>query len=97
MSTVFCGLRIAAVSAMKWTPQKTIASASVAAASRERPSESPDEVRDVLYLGHLVVVGEDHRASLGGELADLLLHGGDLVGQWVMSAPVRRRVSGRNA
>ena len=41
MSTVFSGERIAAVSAMKWTPQKTIASASVRAASRESPSESP--------------------------------------------------------
>ncbi len=41
ISTVFSGERIAAVSAMKWTPQKTIASASVAAASRDRPSESP--------------------------------------------------------
>jgi hypothetical protein len=39
--TVFSGLRIAAVSAMKWTPQKTIVCASVAAAWRERPSESP--------------------------------------------------------
>ena len=41
MSTVLSGERIAAVSAMKWTPQKTIASASVAAASRDSPSESP--------------------------------------------------------
>ncbi len=41
MRTVFSGARIAAVSAMKWTPQKTIASASVAAASRDSPSESP--------------------------------------------------------
>ena len=41
ISTVFSGERILAVSAMKWTPQKTIASASVAAAWRERPSESP--------------------------------------------------------
>ena len=41
MSTVFCGLRIAAVSAMKWTPQKTMFAASVAAASRESPRESP--------------------------------------------------------
>ena len=41
ISTVFSGERIFAVSAMKWTPQKTIASASVAAAWRERPSESP--------------------------------------------------------
>ena len=40
-STVRPGQTIAAVSAMKWTPQKTIAAASVAAASRERPRESP--------------------------------------------------------
>ena len=41
ISTVLSGLRIVAVSAMKWTPQKTIVAASVAAAWRERPSESP--------------------------------------------------------
>ncbi len=41
MSTVFRGDRILAVSAMKWTPQKTMTSASVAAASCESPSESP--------------------------------------------------------
>ena len=41
MRMVFSGLRIAAVSAMKWTPQKTTLEASVAAAWRERPSESP--------------------------------------------------------
>jgi len=41
MSTVLSGQRMAAVSAMKWTPQKTMAEASTAAASRERPSESP--------------------------------------------------------
>ncbi len=42
ISTVFCGHRIDAVSAMKCTPQNTITSASVAAAAlRERPSESP--------------------------------------------------------
>ena len=40
-STVFSGEMIAAVSAMKWTPQKTIVEASVFAASRARPSESP--------------------------------------------------------
>ena len=39
--TVFSGDRIFAVSAMKCTPQKTIASSPVAAAWRERPSESP--------------------------------------------------------
>ena len=39
--TVFSGERIAALSAMKWTPQKTITSAVVFAASCESPSESP--------------------------------------------------------
>ena len=41
ISTSFSGERIFAVSAMKWTPQKTITSASVAAASCDSPSESP--------------------------------------------------------
>ena len=41
ISTVFSGARIAAVSAMKWTPQKAIVDASWAAACRESPSESP--------------------------------------------------------
>ena len=41
ISTVFSGERMEAVSAMKCTPQKTITSASVEAASRESPSESP--------------------------------------------------------
>ena len=40
-STVLSGERIFAVSAMKWTPQNTIVSASVAAAWPERASESP--------------------------------------------------------
>jgi hypothetical protein len=40
-STVLCGDRIFAVSAMKCTPQNTIVPASVLAASRDRPSESP--------------------------------------------------------
>ena len=41
ISTFLSGQRIEAVSAMKWTPQKSITSASVAAAWRESPSESP--------------------------------------------------------
>jgi hypothetical protein len=41
ISTVFDGDRIFAVSAMKCTPQKTMTSAFVAAASCDRPSESP--------------------------------------------------------
>ena len=40
-STVLFGESTAAVSAMKCTPQKTMTSASVLAASRDRPSESP--------------------------------------------------------
>ena len=39
--TVFSGLSMAAVSAMKWTPQKPITSASVLAASLLNCSESP--------------------------------------------------------
>ena len=39
--TVFSGERIDAVSAMKWTPQKAITLAPVAAACCESPSESP--------------------------------------------------------
>jgi hypothetical protein len=41
INTVFSGLRTFAVSAMKWTPQKTIRSARARAASIDRPSESP--------------------------------------------------------
>ena len=42
------------------------------------PERVADEVRDILNLGNLVVVGEDHGAALGGERANLLVHGGDL-------------------
>ena len=38
-----------------------------------------DVIGDVLDLGQLVVVGEDHGAALGGERAYLVLHGGDVV------------------
>ena len=58
---------------MKCTPQKTIVSASV---GRRAPGEAErvaDVVGDVLDLGHLVVVGEDHRAALGRERAHLVL------------------------
>ena len=37
------------------------------------------EVRHVLHLGHLVVVGEDHRVALLGEGAHLVLEAADLV------------------
>ena len=38
-------------------------------------------VGDVLDLGQLVVVGEDHRVALGGERADLLAQLSDLLGR----------------
>ena len=41
MRTVLCGDKTLAVSAMKCTPQKTMTSAEVSAASCESPSESP--------------------------------------------------------
>ncbi|SHT19513.1 Uncharacterised protein [Mycobacteroides abscessus subsp. abscessus] len=41
MSTVFSGLRILAVSAMKCTPQNTIVSSGASAAIRDKASESP--------------------------------------------------------
>src|SRR6185503_11619258 len=37
-----------------------------------------DEIRDVLHLGHLVVVGEDDRVALASELANLGAHAGDV-------------------
>ena len=64
ISTVFPGERIFAVSAMKWTPQKTMTSASVAAASCERPEGVAQEVAHLLDLHPLVVVAEDHRVQL---------------------------------
>ena len=49
---------------MKCTPQKTIVSPSAAAADAGEPERVADVVGDVLYLGHLVVVREDHRVAL---------------------------------
>ena len=72
ISTVFSGERTEAVSAMKWTPQNSI---TVGVGLRRLAREAErvaDEVGDVLELGQLVVVGEDHRVALGGERADLV-------------------------
>jgi hypothetical protein len=66
------GESTAAVSAMKCTPQKTMTSASVLAASR-----GPLFGGHVLDLGALVVVGEDDRVALAGERPDLTLQVGD--------------------
>ena len=74
MSTVLSGARIFAVSAMKCTPQKTMTSASVAAAFRERRQRVADVVGDVLDLGHLVVVRQDDGLALGCQRAHLVLH-----------------------
>ena len=73
ISTCLSGLRIAAVSAMKWTPQKTI---TVRVRRRRLPGEPErvaDVVRDVLHLRQLVVVGEDDRVALAGELTHLVV------------------------
>ena len=73
ISTVLSGERIVAVSAMKWTPQKTIAAASVAARLAREAERVADEVGHVLDLGHLVVVGEDDGVALARQLAHLVL------------------------
>ena len=76
--TVLSGERIEAVSAMKCTPQNAIRrplGGRRAAAEAERVA---DVVGDVLDLGQLVVVGEDHRVALLGERADLGLQAGDV-------------------
>ena len=79
ISTVFSGERIEAVSAMKWTPQKAITEASGGGRLAREAERVADEVGDVLDLGHLVVVGEDHRVALGGQGADLLARSLDLL------------------
>ena len=73
ISTVRPGQTIAAVSAMKWTPQKTIV---VRVGRRRLPREAErvaDEVGHVLHVGELVVVGEEDGVPLAGELADLVV------------------------
>ncbi len=64
ISTVLSGERIAAVSAMKWTPQKTIAAAVRGRGLAGQAERVADVVGHVLHLGHLVVVGEDDRVAL---------------------------------
>ena len=78
-STVLSGERIEAVSAMKWTPQKAITSALGARRLLREAERVADEVRDVLDLGQLVVVGEDHGAALLRERPHLGLQCGDVV------------------
>ena len=52
---------------MKCTPQKTISSRIGRRRLAGEPERVADEVGQVLDLGHLVVVGQDHRAALGCE------------------------------
>ena len=63
---------------MKWTPQNSITSASVAAACAREAERVADEVGDVLELGQLVVVGEDDGVALRAERAHLGRHALDL-------------------
>ena len=72
-STVFSGERMAAVSAMKCTPQKTITSAAGPGGLAREPERVAHDVGDVLHFGTLVVVGEDHRVALAGGAADFLV------------------------
>ena len=62
---------------MKCTPQNAMTLSDERAASCESSRESPDEVGDVLHLGHLVVVRQDHGVALAREGAHLVLEGGD--------------------
>ena len=57
-STRFCGDRIAAVSAMKCTPQKTITVRVGLRRLARQPERVAHEIGDVLHLGALVVVRE---------------------------------------
>ena len=61
--TVFVGERIAAVSAMKCTPQKTITSAGLGSFARQT-ERIANKVRHVLDFGAFVVVGEDDGIAL---------------------------------
>ena len=74
------GHRIDAVSAMKCTPQKTIAAPPAPRRLLAEAERVADVVGHVLDLGHLVVVREDDRVALLGERADLRLHLGDVRG-----------------
>ena len=76
---------------MKCTPQKTITSPSAGRRLAREPERVADVVGDVLDLGHLVVVREDHRVALGRQRAHLVLQRGDLLGASAPRAPGLRR------
>ena len=79
ISTVFWGERTDAVSAMKWTPQKAMTSRVGRGGLARELERVAGEVGDVLNLGHLVVVREDHRVALGRERAHLGGHALDVL------------------
>ena len=63
-TTILSGFRIFAVSAMKWTPQNTMTSACGLGRGLRQLERVADEVGEVLDLGLLVVVREDHGVAL---------------------------------
>ncbi len=66
----FAGERIAAVSAMKCTPQKTMTSRVGLRGFAAQAERVADEIGDVLHLGALVVVREDDRVAFAGKFLD---------------------------
>ena len=64
---------------MKCTPQKTIVSRLGGGGPPGEAERVADVVGDVLHLGHLVVVREDHGVALGRERAHLVLQASDLL------------------
>jgi len=60
-TTILSGFNIFAVSAMKWTPQKTITSALVFARLLGKPQRITHKIRHVLDLRHLIVVRQNDR------------------------------------
>ncbi len=61
MRTVFCGERIFAVSAMKYTPQKNDHVRLSLRRLDTEPQRVTDEIGQVVNLGQLVVVNQDDR------------------------------------
>ena len=77
---------------MKWTPQKAITSAVDLLGGLRELERVADEVGEVLDLGLLVVVGEDHRVALALHARDRGLEiDGDRVGPGCGEGSVRRR------
>ena len=72
--TVFPGDRIAALSAMKWTPPKTMTSA-VVSPPPARPERVARDVGDLLDFVPLVVVRQEDRVALLQQRLDLRLEG----------------------